>query len=332
MKEVSLKEIQTNLKGHSKMNFSFYDYILLKSLFLKLSILLVFLSFFSCSNQNFDNENTTQSFNTENSDSIVGGQLATDTFQKQNGIVQLELDMGFAGKATCTGTLIDNDIILTAAHCVADPSLVRIKAIFGLSDIRNNKNIIIPVVSAIIHPEFNPDISTDQSGWSDIALLKLKTLAPKNINKVKLPSVVQKNLVKVDSLLTLAGYGITNAVIRKEVINSNGQTTIVNLPGKGAGVLRLVNNIKVLKLNENLSEILLDQTKSVGACHGDSGGPAFLTMSDQSLIQVGLTSRGTEALGNCNKEAIYTNLEFHLKWILQGIDKLHSPNRPISAR
>ncbi len=344
-------QINNQLKNQLKWNLSsfkanlnkdlyLYDLEIYKSLLFKVSTLLIITSLFSCSPENFNSSGSNQSgnsnlhnqFELSNESGIFGGTLSTDKFQKQNGIVQLELDMGLSGKATCTGTLIEKNIVLTAAHCVADPSIIQIKAIFGLSDKRNNKNIIVPAVKAVAHPNFNPEVATDQTGWSDIALLKLKTNAPATVSVVKLPSVVKLNLVKPGTQLILSGYGITNAVVRMQTINSQGQTIIVDLPSKGSGTLRQVSNIQVINLNANLSEIILDQTQSKGACHGDSGGPAFLANPDGTLTQVGLTSRGTDELGNCNKNAIYTNVAFHSNWIQTNVEQLKLVNRTIASQ
>ena len=128
----------------------------------------------------------------------------------------------------------------------------------------------------------------------------------------------------------MSGYGITNAIIRKvtkdkkgkTLLDAKGQPVIQELAGEGDGVLRKVDGILVSQVINNNKELVLDQKKLKGACHGDSGGPAYLKNTDGSVVQVGVTSRGLEALGNCNISAVYTSTIAHADWIKSSTDSL----------
>lgn len=258
----------------------------------------------------------------ENSN-ILGGLLADTNFQKAHGIVQLKI-ISTMGEATCTGSLIARDLVLTAAHCLADENLRGIAVLFGLDDRKLTAEQVIYATNGAINPDFLPTDDKSQV-WNDIALVKLEKAAPEDFQIVKLPDAETIKQLSKGSKLTLAGYGITNAVIRKVVQGKNGKPTVVELPGRGSGTLRKVSNIVVTSITADQKEMSFNQTNLRGACHGDSGGPALLKLQDGSYIQVGVTSRGTNELGNCNEGAIYTGVYGQLEWIALATEQLNKP-------
>ena len=262
---------------------------------------------------------------------ILGGLLADSNFQKANGIVQLKI-VTDVGVATCTGSLIERDVVLTAAHCIADEGLRRVVVLLALDDVKVTQEQVIEGINARIHPEYAP--TDDKSKvWNDIAVVKLETPAPADFKLAVLPTAETVKQLTKGSKLTLAGYGITNAVIRKVlkdkngkvVVGKDGQPQTIELPGRGSGTLRRVSNIAVTGVTADQKEISFNQENLRGACHGDSGGPALLQLKDGSYIQVGVTSRGTNQLGNCNEGAIYTGVAGQLDFIALAIADMNKP-------
>src|SRR5690606_4917360 len=96
--------------------------------------------------------------------------------------------------------------------------------------------------------------------------------------------------------ITLVGYGLTNTGsvgIKHEV------TTVVN--GFEGPEINVGGN-------------------GTSSCNGDSGGPAYVQLSDGSWRVFGVTSRGTT--GNCADESIYGLIHSHVQWIedASGLD------------
>lgn len=286
--------------------------------------------FASCSPQ--ANNKTTSFINSaeiQNSN-ILNGDLADSSFQKEHGIVQLKI-VSDVGVSTCTGSLIERDIVLTAAHCVDDQKINRVVAVFALDDITVSEDQVIDGIGAKIHPEYAPTDDTSKV-WNDIAVIKLAKLAPSDFKLAILPTSETAQELVQDSKLILAGFGITNAVVREILKDKNGQAILgkdgqlqyVELPGQGSGTLRKVSDIIVTGVTEDKKEFTFNQENLRGACHGDSGGPALLKLKNGSIIQVGVTSRGTNLLGNCNEGAIYTGVTGHLDFIAKAVTDLNN--------
>ena len=192
-------------------------------------------------------------------------------------------------ETVCTGTLIAEDLAVTAGHCKGTADELRL----GL-DLKGNHVIRIPIVAK----------ATTFSWWgfqNDITLLYFKGGIPQGYAKA---DILPMNhlLVKGEKLL-IAGFGETK--------NNQGDY----------GKLRAAPNFIGEPTNKK-GEVVLEAIDGAGACHGDSGGPAFITY-DQHLYFFGVDSR-SGFWGTCGHREIYTDVRAHLEWIGKMAAKFRS--------
>lgn len=231
------------------------------------------------------------------SDFIVGG----DNVAAHQPIAQTTVAL-VIGRALCTGSILSEDLIVTAAHCLADqPKSIAI--VFSTELSADAPQHAVMADKYLIHPNYREGLSTPDQ--NDLGMVHFKGGLP--------PGYAANSLLQDGREITqgraaiLAGYGITDAKTQK-----------------GAGKLR-TTTVQIGDEHFGKSEVLLMQNHGHGACHGDSGGPAFLAESGRLKLW-GVTSRSypLDAPDDCAHESIYTNLLEQTEFLKLATQKLRS--------
>ena len=221
------------------------------------------------------------------------------------------------GTFICTGSIIDTDIVLTAAHCLGIDGLAEVVVVFRTSI--QGEGAVVKVKDRRRIADFLDRAQSGGNDWHDLALVKLASPLPAGYSPAKfLPS---RDLLKTGSTVTLAGYGINVPL-----------STPDSKDDDGAGVLRQVDQ-SVLDDKFGDTEFTVSLANNKGACHGDSGGPAYLRQGND-LFLIGVASRLTEKdrVANngdtndfsCSVEMVYTSVLAQNDWISQNVQQLHS--------
>ncbi len=216
--------------------------------------------------------------------------------------------------AYCSGSLLPNNLVVTAAHCIeTDMSMYVVFSTETNLEQAEFLKMARAIDGVAIHPEYKKNLRAPKDKKAipapnnDIALVHYRGNTPANYQPVQL--LTDYNLLKEGSTITIAGYGISDdsgAVQAAKQPNAARDTNIMDT--SGVGKLRYTD-VKLLG-SINSSEVLLDQTQGTGACQGDSGGPSYIRLNHQ-LYMFGVASRGSpRAPGSpCLDHILYTTVK-----------------------
>jgi secreted trypsin-like serine protease len=181
----------------------------------------------------------------------------------------------------CGGSLIGADVVLTAAHCVADRRADRLDVLAGTHRLATGDGVRVHVVSKHVHPGYNP-----RTSGNDIAVLRLEV----GVLEETVPVIGggQFSLWDPGTLATVTGWGdrdrrdccVNYPINLYEVqvpILSNAQCS----NAYGAGYIRT----KMLCAGDLANG-------GEDSCQGDSGGPLVVPDGGSGWVQVGITSFG----------------------------------------
>lgn len=202
----------------------------------------------------------------------------------------------------CTGTAIARDLVLTAGHCVAPAASYRVLT-------ADRKPPGHAVRSITVNPRYNPKDYASGRVTADVALLKLEMALPADIQPAMLPP---SPAVSPGDRFVIAGYG-TTSYGSESGIGTPRAATMVATGRPGNLQIRLVD------------PAARGERQGLGACTGDSGGPAFIESSGKfGVIGVVSWSTGPSQSEGCGGMTGVTPLSLHRAWIIDTATKLGS--------
>lgn len=229
---------------------------------------------------------------------IVGGALITELSKTSSSTILIGKydETTLEKRSLCTGTLIAENVILTAAHCLPDPGY-KIVALFAGTKNFHDDTILQSSASEVIETRAHDTL--------DLAILKVATKYP--AFKVH-PLPARDFKIPVDAQIEMIGYGRTSAF------------------AGDSGFLRhsFTSTSKIFHTNPKDSRIMIEQPQH-GVCFGDSGGPFFVHSQDGTTTLVGVTSSGynfDDAALECHGFANFVDIRENLDWITKTISEL----------
>ncbi len=229
--------------------------------------------------------------NTDESQNIIGGQDQSLTQKINHSVAAILLTNSDGNLEICTGTFISKNMLITAAHCVPKvASDVTIK--IGNSIFDEKKSQTLNVLKIYKHPDY-------KKGKNDLALIHIEE--DKNIFILPVELVRSSDQIKNKNLI-LFGFGVDQIAETEDGL-------------QGAGLLRKLK-IQAQFVSKSDDKIMLNQSQGYGVCHGDSGGPAFVTVKNKYvLVSIASGVLQQEDQLDCTNQAVFTSVAEHLDWI-----------------
>lgn len=216
----------------------------------------------------------------------------------QSTVALVQQTEGGEYKSFCSGTLIAQQVVLTAAHCVTHGQAFSIAFSNQINALSAAK--VIAVSRAVPHAAYQEAVALDpnnQTPPNDIALVFLQNTAPVTHS----PATLVNQGITIPNRVLLAGYGVT----RSRNFKDNNSLRQVEVDITGASAARKT-------FDTGYAAFLAPQ----GACAGDSGGPAYVQVGGQWQL-TGLLSTGGELFGFCMGNNSYTDVRYFRDWINQ---------------
>jgi len=206
---------------------------------------------------------------------------------------------------TCGGSIINENYILTAAHCRGKQGTGTFKVVLGGHDLKANEpnRQIFEIQEYISHETWNPAADTG----IDIMLLKLKT--PIKFSTRQSPTCFPPKCS------TKLAYCKNVTVIGHGRIYEAGPTS-----PKLRHVSKLLESAKKCNARGGNFQLAVQNnhvcTIADGKdnCNGDSGGP-LVYKKDGRQIQIGVVSFGLADCAAPNSPSVYEKVESAIPWI-----------------
>ncbi|XP_034853425.1 putative serine protease 42 [Mirounga leonina] len=239
---------------------------------------------------------------------ILGGKEA------EEGKWPWQVSVRISEKHVCGGSLITQQWVLTAGHCILSRFHYSVK-MGDRSVYKEITSVVIPVRNIIIHPQLSV-VGTVQK---DLALLQL--LYPVNFTVTIQPVCIPQKTFRVEAGTTcwVTGWG------RKE---EYGETVTVLHEVDQDIMHHEMCNMMIQKAIKTKKSVVLEGMlcgyKEAGkdSCQGDSGGPLVCKFKD-TWVQVGIVSWGI-GCGRGDVPGVYTDIACYAEWILDVINQAAS--------
>jgi secreted trypsin-like serine protease len=232
----------------------------------------------------------------------------------------------------CGGSIIDDQWILTAGHCVLNTEAVMV----GYGNVDRTKTTKIPSEKIIVHPAY---VAGEKA---DIALIKLAKPIPNAAKISYVDAAQERSLMPAGAKVTVSGWGAIwdFPAFQNAVQVMAGRSTLserkllsdeeLQAPRKLHKVdIEVIDPMECKAVYESLQvpaftigDTEICATGPSGgkdSCFGDSGGPLFVAAdNEQGYSQVGIVSWGPQC-GNPLFPGVYTRVSSFSDWIKQNV-------------
>ncbi|CAL8074733.1 unnamed protein product [Orchesella dallaii] len=274
-------------------------------------------------------------------DRIIGGTAVlpgSHPWMARLGVVLPEEDVI---RFPCSGSIINDRYILTAAHCFKLGKLTKIRLAetdedvyeecieVGMNDTLCQEVEDHEPETIIIHPNYTGNVGSE----NDIALIRLKkpvhNLSSPFTRPVCLPFIDEFHLPDLENtavsstgaknLLSIQGWGKES----NEDTTGTTQLREVFVPLRSNAFCRHVFQTANLEISDN--QLCAGGNKNKGSCSGDSGSPLLLhsypldKKGGMRMFQIGVVSYGRSLCGVENAPVVYTRVRSFLQFLLDNI-------------
>lgn len=289
---------------------------------------------------------------------IVGGECVNpgDDIQRRTAAVFFQTSSSYS---ICTASIVDERVILTAAHCVPDDlksaivffhenarqTIIKLMFSLGLRKFdqddfmktlellkagkfdQNQFSMVRVLSKAIVHPSYS---ALSSKVAHDLALMRLNAPIPQTHSLTPLLSVNDSYAVeRSEKSYVAAGYGAQNF--------SDSQSGYLRQADVARTFVREALNVLGQRVKVNFSlvsnEVVIDQRGAKGVCSGDSGGGLFVKSNGKiyiagvaSSVAPAVEEDGVYGLDPCYGYGLFMSTSYYLPWLEKNIKEIKLEN------
>lgn len=239
---------------------------------------------------------------------IGGGPVMGSNFQD---VVAVGDDGGWF----CSGTLIAENAVLTAGHCICD-GLTVTRVFFG--DDVECEGKVVPVGREVRHPNYHSDRRKGEK--NDLMVLILASA----IRDVQPRRIASSEIIDMATNARVVGFGDTDPE-GSFGYGIKRQTDVPIVSHSCQGYMDRKDDETAYGCDPNLELVAGKPLLAMNTCSGDSGGPLYVSDGQGGWLLAGATSRAThQRIHDCGDGGIYARVDRYLDWIRSIVDvKLH---------
>ncbi|XP_062977532.1 transmembrane protease serine 12-like [Elgaria multicarinata webbii] len=236
---------------------------------------------------------------------IVGGREAQlGAWPWQVSLQIYHFGIGLRYLHVCGGSLINNNSVLTAAHCITEKLKPKVwRAVIGLHHLylHNSHTVKSRIRAIMVHSKYNKHTSEN-----DVALFKLSksVIYSDYIQPICLPNT--SVLLTDETTCYISGWGLKYE--HGSYLLQEAQIGVIPL--------EICNRYDWYAGSVSRNHLCAgSETGSVDSCQGDSGGPLMCYFpSDTKYYLIGITSYGI-GCGRPKQPGVYVHIANYRRWI-----------------
>ncbi|XP_014790785.2 MAM and LDL-receptor class A domain-containing protein 2 isoform X2 [Octopus bimaculoides] len=200
----------------------------------------------------------------------------------------------------CTGILISNEIILSAAHCFRSSSYYTYYIRVGTT--KKGQGTQYKVDRILKHNNY-----TNYKNGYDIAILYVRSVI--KMTPYVQPVCLPEGPVPRDRDCHITGWGKNESLEFPNILQEAKVFLLDNVLCK-----------KHFSFFKNITVCVNNKEDTQPACHGDSGGPLLCRNTHGKWVAYGVTSYGKPGCGGRKSSpAVYTDIYTFMPWIMRNI-------------
>jgi secreted trypsin-like serine protease len=245
---------------------------------------------------------------------------------------RLDYDGVYASHSLCGGTMLTEQYVLTAAHCIFDGSgnpykeYMLFMSVGQVDDESNFPDNVETVRAAEFYYDSTFSDSSSDLWENDIAIIKLAS--PLNVSGTVNRTSDETTYRDSTNSFVIVGHGNTETTEMTYKLLKASTTYVSNDSCKNSSsVLSGLHDSQLCFTGDSATSGSTSLRN--GICRGDSGGPVYWNHNG-TYVQVGVTSFGPtscgKGLGTANITGVYTELADYDDWITQVLNGEIEPN------